>query len=477
MKPLHARTIPVQMIIICFVTLLVTISLFPSPVAALPPRPDGNGETTSAGDGSANGDNGSRGDEWARANGAYIELHVQPIQSGLWTAVQWQDSTGDWLDVDGWQGLIEGDQKTWWVSRADLGKGPFRWVVFADGTKAHLLGSQEFYLPQNVGEIAKVEVLLQQSVVEPSPVASLTPTALPISTVTDASSGQLVETVSEPKSTSAQTSQPAQITQPALPASSNVAVTTSSTLRALPSPVATSTPVPPLTATQISANPPPGSTVATGIPLPADTPEPQSAVVTSLKTESVEASLPLTMLLSQTVSMLSVEPGQEVTWTLTLRNPTSEVAKEVILSDMPAPDLIYLGSSASQGEVEVLGEPPIIVAYLGDVAPGDQVDIDIYTGIPTNSLPGAMYPNFATYSANNAQAGISNQLKVMVQTLDTKEVQTPSIVNNLLNPFTLPGQIIWAALIVFLVGLVGWGYRQIIRNKVAKKISTTATES
>jgi hypothetical protein len=65
----------------------------------------------------------------------------------------------------------------------------------------------------------------------------------------------------------------------------------------------------------------------------------------------------------------------------------------------------------------------------------------------------------------------------MVQTLDTKEVQTPSIVNNLLNPFTLPGQIIWAALIVFLVGLVGWGYRQIIRNKVAKKISTTATES
>jgi uncharacterized repeat protein (TIGR01451 family) len=217
--------------------------------------------------------------------------------------------------------------------------------------------------------------------------------------------------------------------------------------------------------------------VATGIPLPADTPEPQSAVVTSLKTESAEASLPLTMLLSQTVSMLSVEPGQEVTWTLTLRNSTSKVAKEVILSDMPAPDLIYLGSSASQGEVEVLGEPPIIVAYLGDVAPDDQVDIDIYTGIPTNSLPGAMYPNFATYSANNAQAGISNQLKVMVQTLDTKEMQIQSIVNNLLNPFTLPGQIIWAALIVFLVGLVAWGYRQIIRNKVAKKISTTATES
>lgn len=219
--------------------------------------------------------------------------------------------------------------------------------------------------------------------------------------------------------------------------------------------------------------------MATGASLPAGTPEPRSAVVTSVKTRSVEASLPLTMLLSQTVSMLSAEPGREVTWTLTLRNPTSEVAKEVILSDLPAPDLIYLGSSASQGEVEVLGEPPIIVAYLGNVAPGDQVDIIIHTRVPANSFPGATYANFATYTAHNVQAGDSSQLRVMVQEPDSsKEVQILSIVHNVLNPFTWHGQTIWGALLIVLIGLIGWGYHRIIRrNKTAKKFSASATES
>lgn len=86
-----------------------------------------------------------------------------------WTVVQWQDGWGAWHDVEGWQGTLDevtvsGEdvvgQKTWWVAKADLGKGPFRWVVYlARGDR--LLGTSEpFDLPGSVGAVTAVEVWL-----------------------------------------------------------------------------------------------------------------------------------------------------------------------------------------------------------------------------------------------------------------------------------------------------------------------------
>jgi hypothetical protein len=93
-------------------------------------------------------------------NGA-IELTVASAPAGLWTVVQWQDALGGWHDVAGWQGTLdEGDKKTWWVDKADYGKGPFRWVVYqAQG--GDLLGTSEsFYLPSGHGQIVTIEVSL-----------------------------------------------------------------------------------------------------------------------------------------------------------------------------------------------------------------------------------------------------------------------------------------------------------------------------
>lgn len=88
-----------------------------------------------------------------------IELHVTAAQTGLWTVVQWQDNLGDWHDVEGWQGTLdEGDVKVWWVARADLGKGPFRWLVTQGGEL--VATSEAFYLPGSAGETTRVSVSL-----------------------------------------------------------------------------------------------------------------------------------------------------------------------------------------------------------------------------------------------------------------------------------------------------------------------------
>jgi hypothetical protein len=67
-------------------------------------------------------------------SGAYIELQVPTAHSAWWTTVQWQDGQRNWHDVTTWQGGLDEINsglgvKTWWVAPADLGKGPFRWVV------------------------------------------------------------------------------------------------------------------------------------------------------------------------------------------------------------------------------------------------------------------------------------------------------------------------------------------------------------
>jgi hypothetical protein len=80
---------------------------------------------------------------------APIELHVEPVQAGLWTVVQWQDANSDWHDVEGWQGpLNAGGQIRWWVSVKDYGTGPFRWIVTEQPSDPILAASQPFFLPK-----------------------------------------------------------------------------------------------------------------------------------------------------------------------------------------------------------------------------------------------------------------------------------------------------------------------------------------
>ena len=92
-------------------------------------------------------------------NGATIMLSVpvtasSSIDADDWAIVQWQDSHGDWNNVEGWQGNLAYDapskswQVIWWVARANFGEESFRWAIYTDETMTELEATSEtFDLP------------------------------------------------------------------------------------------------------------------------------------------------------------------------------------------------------------------------------------------------------------------------------------------------------------------------------------------
>lgn len=98
-----------------------------------------------------------RAAEAERPVGAYIELRVQPAQAGLWSVVQWQDAAGNWHDVEGWRGTVEG-VRVWWVAEADFGKGPFRWVIYQGQDGPRLATSTPFNLPSEANQTVQIQV-------------------------------------------------------------------------------------------------------------------------------------------------------------------------------------------------------------------------------------------------------------------------------------------------------------------------------
>jgi hypothetical protein len=89
----------------------------------------------------------------------------------LWTVVQWQDPQGEWHVVEGWQGQLDhvsveesGEieaTRTWWVGEGDLGKGPFRWLVYREQDGRLLRAGAPFYLPDRAGWTTEVSLTFE----------------------------------------------------------------------------------------------------------------------------------------------------------------------------------------------------------------------------------------------------------------------------------------------------------------------------
>ncbi len=159
--------------------LLVIISLLAS-ARALPPRP--TPEPTAVPTAEPTPTPIAQPVSPSRPEGSSIELRAQFPQTwpwaevhwqALWTVVQWQDGWDNWRDVEGWQGELEeiavsegGDaqcavgSRVWWVTKTDLGKGPFRWQVYRGKDDALLATSDPFYLPDASDQTRAVEVSL-----------------------------------------------------------------------------------------------------------------------------------------------------------------------------------------------------------------------------------------------------------------------------------------------------------------------------
>jgi hypothetical protein len=134
-----------------FVVLLAwTILLAPDAEASLPSR-DTPTPTLSSRSG-----NDKRDDHPV---GAWIELQTQGAPAGAWVVVQWQDSDGNWHDVEGWGGDLANSSR-WWVAHKDFGTGAFRWVVMQGRDGPPVGVSPAFNLPGAANETLQVTLSL-----------------------------------------------------------------------------------------------------------------------------------------------------------------------------------------------------------------------------------------------------------------------------------------------------------------------------
>jgi hypothetical protein len=108
------------------------------------------------------------------AVGGRLQLHVQFSQDwpwdqwqwqDMWTVVQWSDGKGNWFDVTGWQGNLDTisqqdgwvGAREWWAGADNLGKGPFRWLIYQKEGGKLLATSKPFYLPGMAGGTVIIE--------------------------------------------------------------------------------------------------------------------------------------------------------------------------------------------------------------------------------------------------------------------------------------------------------------------------------
>ncbi len=92
--------------------------------------------------------------------GAYIALQIEPAPGRpMWTEVAWQDGDGEWHSIPGWSGLSRpaGDLR-WYVERAQLGNGPFRWSVHRRFGAPPMGVSEPFMLPELSQQVQNVIV-------------------------------------------------------------------------------------------------------------------------------------------------------------------------------------------------------------------------------------------------------------------------------------------------------------------------------
>lgn len=93
----------------------------------------------------------------AANDSATITLFAPKAPTGAIAVVQYQNPSGQWFDVTGWQATLnkmtgaDVPYQQWTVDKAQFGQGPFRWMVYAADGKTPWAISDIFSLPPGGG--------------------------------------------------------------------------------------------------------------------------------------------------------------------------------------------------------------------------------------------------------------------------------------------------------------------------------------
>lgn len=88
-------------------------------------------------------------------------------QESIWHEVEWYSEQLGWTKVDGWRGRFDTiyqeepnmiGKRELWAEGVHAGSGPYRWVVYDAANGRLLTISDNFYMPQNSGDIVTVRL-------------------------------------------------------------------------------------------------------------------------------------------------------------------------------------------------------------------------------------------------------------------------------------------------------------------------------
>ena len=149
-------------------------------------------------------------------------------------------------------------------------------------------------------------------------------------------------------------------------------------ISAAPLPAITGTPTEPPTRTPTTSPNTPTPTAAA----PSPTSGPPPAPTNTPKPSKHKVADPA---ITKSASPSEVRIGDEVTFTISVKNLGNETAKDVVVSDSLA-DYLDLGNvSASRGDVSINGKT--VTVTIGDLAPGETVTIRISTRVNDRAQP------------------------------------------------------------------------------------------
>lgn len=85
-----------------------------------------------------------------------ITASVSGVSPTAYLVIQYQDVSGAWKDVTGWQSVVTIDARglatvQWGVEKVSFGQGPLRWVIYGEKGGAVVGYSPTFNLPTDVG--------------------------------------------------------------------------------------------------------------------------------------------------------------------------------------------------------------------------------------------------------------------------------------------------------------------------------------
>lgn len=149
---------------------------------------------------------------------------------------------------------------------------------------------------------------------------------------------------------------------------------------------------------------------------------------------------------SKQVSAPFAQPGDPVSWTITVTNTSSAAATNLVISDHVPAQVSILGASASRGTVTRNGSAVSLVVDI--LQPGESITMTIDGRLPGDLEPPYLITNTATLLSGGQQVGAAGSTIISAQTMPSTGESRLSGMNVVFGVFIASGLTLAASMVV-----------------------------